>query len=100
MSYAAAVADVEIDSLTGVARVTRLWCAHDCGRMINPDQVRAQIEGNLVWCIGMMLLEELPFSGGRVQASNFSDAPIARITDIPPPVYHADGQPGAFHRSW
>ena len=84
MSYAAAVADVEIDSRTGVARVTRLWCAHDCGRMINPDQVRAQTEGNLVWCIGMMLVEELPFSGGRVQASSYADAPIARITDICP----------------
>lgn len=84
MSYAATVADVEIDTQTGAARVSRLWCAHDCGRMINPDQVRAQTEGNLVWCIGMMLVEELPFSGGRVQASSFADAPIARITDICP----------------
>jgi isoquinoline 1-oxidoreductase beta subunit len=82
MSYAAAVADVEIDAQTGVARVVRLWCAHDCGRMINPDQVRAQTEGNLVWCIGMMLVEELPFSAGRVQAGSFADAPIPRITDI------------------
>ncbi|MDQ3270836.1 MAG: molybdopterin-dependent oxidoreductase [Pseudomonadota bacterium] len=82
MSYAAAVADVEIDSRTGAARVARLWCAHDCGRMINPDQVRAQTEGNLVWCIGMMLVEELPFANGRVQASSFADAPIPRIADI------------------
>lgn len=82
MSYAAAVAEVEIDARSGAARVTRLWCAHDCGRMINPDQVRGQTEGNLVWCIGMMLVEELPFSNGRVQASSFADAPIPRIADI------------------
>lgn len=84
MSYAAAVADVDIDTQTGAARASRLWCAHDCGRMINPDQVRAQTEGNLVWCIGMMLVEELPFSDGRVQASSFADAPIPRITDLAP----------------
>lgn len=84
VSYAAAVAEVELDTQTGAVRVTRLWCAHDCGRMINPDQVRAQTEGNLVWCIGMMLVEELPFSEGRVQASSFADAPITRINEICP----------------
>jgi isoquinoline 1-oxidoreductase beta subunit len=84
MSYAAAVAQVEVDTQTGDVRVSQLWCAHDCGRMINPDQVRAQTEGNLIWCIGMVLLEELPFSDGRVQAGSFADAPIPRISDICP----------------
>ena len=81
-SYAAAVADVDIDRQTGAVYLRQLWCAHDCGRMLNPDQVRAQTEGNLVWCIGMVLIEELPFADGRVQAGNFADAPIPRIADI------------------
>lgn len=82
MSYAAAVADVEVDTTTGAVRVRELWCAHDCGRVVNPDQVRAQTEGNLVWCIGMVLLEELPFADGQVQARTFAEAPLPRISDI------------------
>ncbi len=83
MSYAAVIADVEVDS-QGAIRVRRMWCAHDCGRVINPDQVRAQCEGNLVWGIGMVLHESLRLRGGRVDARTFAESPIPRITDIPP----------------
>ena len=82
-SYAAAIAEVALDR-SGRARVTRLWCVHDCGLVINPDQVRAQREGNLVWGIGMVLLDELPVEGGRVIAETFGDAPIPRMMEVPP----------------
>jgi isoquinoline 1-oxidoreductase subunit beta len=82
-SYAAAVADVAVDPL-GNVRVTKLWCVHDCGLIINPDQVKAQCEGNLVWSIGLVLSDTLPVEGGRVTAEVFSDAPIPRISDVPP----------------
>lgn len=78
MSYAAVVADVEVHTETGQVAVRQLWCAHDCGLVINPDQVRAQCEGNLVWGLGMALIERLP-----VAATQFSDSPIPRITDVP-----------------
>ncbi len=81
-SYAAAVAEVAVDTQTGAVRVDQLWCAHDCGQVINPDQVKAQAEGNLIWCIGMVLLEALPFAGGQVQARTFAEAPMPRIGDI------------------
>lgn len=81
-SYVAVVADVEVDARTGQVRVTRLWCAHDCGRVINPDQVRAQCEGNLVWGIGMALTERLPVAGSGIAASTFADSPIPRFPDI------------------
>lgn len=84
MSYAAVVADVEIDVGAGAVRVTRLLCAHDCGRVINPDQVRAQCEGNLVWGLGMVLIEGLPVDASGVAAAGFADAPIARLADVPP----------------
>jgi isoquinoline 1-oxidoreductase beta subunit len=86
MSYAAAVAECTIDPASGAVRVTGLWCAHDCGRVIDADAVRAQTEGNLVWCIGMVLIEELRFDAGRVQAGQFGDAPIPRAADVPPLV--------------
>lgn len=83
MSYAAVVADVVVDERSQTIRVTRLVCAHDCGRVINPDQVRAQCEGNLVWGLGMALIERLPVARGQVAAASFADSPIARIADVP-----------------
>jgi isoquinoline 1-oxidoreductase subunit beta len=84
MSYAAVVADVEVDINTGKVRVTRLVCVHDCGRIINPDQVRAQCEGNLVWCIGMVLHDKLPVADAGIAARTFADAPIPLLSDVPP----------------
>ena len=84
MSYAAVVADVEVDLGARRIRVTRLVCAHDCGRVINPDQVRAQCEGNLVWGLGMALVERLPVGDSQVAAATFADSPIPRIGDVPP----------------
>lgn len=84
MSYAAVVADVEVDTRTGTVRVTRLLCAHDCGWVINPDQVRAQCEGNLVWGLGMVLLERLPVGPSGVAAATFADSPIPRMANVPP----------------
>ncbi len=85
MSYAAVVADVTV-APDGNVRVEHLWCAHDCGRVINPDQVRAQCEGNLIWGLGMALGDDLPVAGGVVEAENFGDAPIPRFDQAPPMV--------------
>ncbi len=83
VSHAAAVADVAVDD-RGRVRVTRLWCVHDCGLVINPDQVRAQCEGNLVWSLGMVLTDDLPTADGHVVALSFAEAPIPRMTEVPP----------------
>ena len=82
-SHAAAVADVAVDA-RGRVQLTRLWCVHDCGLVINPDQVRAQCEGNLVWSLGMVLTDDLATEAGHVTAQTFADAPIPRMTDVPP----------------
>lgn len=81
MSYAAAIARV-VRTAKGY-RVVRLWCAHDCGLVINPDQVRAQIEGNLVWGIGMALREELTVDGGAIAAESFFDYALPILSDVP-----------------
>jgi isoquinoline 1-oxidoreductase beta subunit len=82
MSYAAVVAEVAV-ARSGEVRVLQLWCAHDCGRVINAGQVRAQCEGNLVWGLGMVLMESLDLVDGQVTARSFADAPIARWGDVP-----------------
>ncbi|WP_137731645.1 xanthine dehydrogenase family protein molybdopterin-binding subunit [Pseudaquabacterium pictum] len=83
-SWCAVVADVVVDAASGAIRVTRLWCAHDCGRVVHPDQVRAQCEGNLVWGLGMVLTDQLPVAGGAVDATSFAQAPLPAIGDLPP----------------
>jgi len=83
MSYAAVVADVTV-SRQGEVRVERLWCAHDCGRVINPDQVRAQCEGNLVWGLGMALVDALPVADGNIAAESFVQAPLPLFDQVPP----------------
>lgn len=83
MSYAAVVADVEVDN-AGEVTITQLWCAHDCGRVVNPDQVRAQCEGNLVWGVGMVFTDRLPVADGVVDVENFGEAPVPSIRQVPP----------------
>jgi isoquinoline 1-oxidoreductase beta subunit len=77
-SFAAVVADVQVDPVSGEVRVLHMHCAHDCGRVVNPDQVRAQCEGNLVWGLGMVLVESW-----SPDARNFGESPIPRLTQLP-----------------
>ncbi len=82
MSYCAVAADVMVGG-DGAVRVTHLWCAHDCGLVINPDQVRAQIEGNLVWGIGMALKEELTIGESQTAQTSFASYALPRMGDVP-----------------
>jgi isoquinoline 1-oxidoreductase beta subunit len=81
-SYAAVVAEVKV-AADGSVTVTHLWCAQDSGLVVNPDQVRAQVEGNLLWGLGMVLTERLPIEGGRVAAYTFADYPIPTMEVMP-----------------
>jgi len=83
VSYGAVIADVARRG-DGTAYVSRLYCAHECGRVVNPDQVRAQCEGNLVWSLGMVLSDRLTLSAGGIAEADFIDAPIPTMTDVPP----------------
>lgn len=79
----AVVADIEIDHKSEKILVRRIWCAHDCGLVINPDQVAAQIEGNVVWGCNMALKEKMQFSEGMVEADNFDGFEILRHDEMP-----------------
>ncbi len=80
-SYAAVVAEVRAEQ--GRWRVSRLLCAHDCGRVLHADSVRAQCQGNLVWGLGMVFGGALPLAAGGVAARGFDDAPIPRLPEVP-----------------
>lgn len=81
VTFVAVVAQVA--RRNGRAVVEHLWCAHDCGLVINPDQVRAQIEGNLVWGIGMALSEAFVLENGIAATNNFDRYRIPRNSDAP-----------------
>jgi len=94
-SFVAVIAEIQ-RAQDGSARLTHLWSAHDCGQVINPDQVRAQCEGNLVWGLGMLNHDRLTYRDGRIQEVDFAMAPIPSIDTVPPMsigLIDSDAQP-------
>ena len=61
----------------------RVVCAIDCGMFVNPDTVKAQVEGSIVWRLTAALYGAITIDKGRVQQSNFSDYPMLRINEMP-----------------
>src|SRR5437899_453326 len=81
-SYIAQVAEVAV-SPAGDVRVTRVVCAVDCGTIVNPDTVTAQMEGGIVFGITGVLFGEITIKGGRVEQHNFNDYRMLRINETP-----------------
>ena len=82
-TYVAAVAEVEVERRSGVIRVKRVVVAHDCGQIINPDGVRAQIEGNVVQTVSRTLKEELKWNRSRVTSVDWVTYPILTFAEVP-----------------
>ncbi len=81
-SYLAEVAEVEV-SKAGEVRVHRIVCAVDCGTVINPDIVTAQIESGVNFGISGALWGEVTLKNGRVEQSNFHDYRVLRMNEAP-----------------
>jgi nicotinate dehydrogenase subunit B len=82
-TYVAAVAEVEVNRNSGAIRVTRVVVGHDCGQIINPDGVRAQIEGNVIQTVSRTLKEELKFDRSRVTSVDWKSYPILTFPEVP-----------------
>jgi isoquinoline 1-oxidoreductase subunit beta len=67
----------------GAVRVHRVVCALDCGLVINPDTVVAQMEGGIIFGLTAALKSEITLKDGRVEQSNFYDYPMLRIYESP-----------------
>jgi isoquinoline 1-oxidoreductase beta subunit len=81
-SYVAQVVEASVEK-DGTPRVHRVVCAVDCGRVVNPDGVKAQVEGAIIFGLTAALNTEITFKNGRVQQSNFDDYPMVRMTEAP-----------------
>jgi isoquinoline 1-oxidoreductase subunit beta len=81
-SYLSQIADVEV-SKDGEVMVRRVICAVDCGQMVNPDTILAQIEGGIIFGISAALWGEITLKNGRVEQHNFNDYRVLRINETP-----------------
>jgi nicotinate dehydrogenase subunit B len=75
--------EVAVERATGKVRVTRVVCAQDCGLMINPDCVQAQLEGNIIQTISRTLHEEVVFDRDRVTSLDWASYPILTFPEAP-----------------
>lgn len=101
-SICAQVAEVSVEaSGTGRAvRLHRVVCAIDCGVVVNPDTVAAQMQGSIVYGLSAALLGEITLAQGRVVQGSFTDYPVLQMAQMPVvethivPSNHAPGGVG------
>ena len=81
-SYVAQVVEASVEK-NGTVRVHRVVCAVDCGMAINPDTVKAQMEGGIIFGLTAALKSEITLKDGRVEQGNFHDYQMLRIFEAP-----------------
>ncbi len=81
-SYVAAILEAEVDA-NGEIAIRRVTAAVDCGTVVNPDSVEAQIQGGLIFGLTAALYNEITLAKGRVQQSNFNNYRMMRINEAP-----------------
>jgi isoquinoline 1-oxidoreductase beta subunit len=86
-SYVAQVAEVSVGS-DGTVRVHRVVCAIDCGPVVNPDTIEAQMQSGIVYGLTAALYGEIGIDRGRVVQSNFHDYQMLRLAEMPTVEVH------------
>jgi isoquinoline 1-oxidoreductase beta subunit len=81
-SFVAQVAEASVSN-DGKVHVHRVVCAIDCGRVVNPDTIAAQMEGGIVFGLTAALYGAITLKNGRVEQSNFHNYPMLRVSDMP-----------------
>ena len=82
-TYVAMGMEVAVERASGRINVERVVCAHDCGQIINPDGVRAQVEGNILQTLSRVLMEEVKFDRSRVLSVDWASYPILTFSQAP-----------------
>ena len=75
--------EVDVRRDTGEIVVKCIVCAHDCGLMINPGAVRAQVEGNILQTLSRTLYEETTFDRSHVTSVDWASYPLLRFPEVP-----------------
>lgn len=85
-SFFAIVVDVAVDQ--GEVAVKRVVCAVDCGMVVNPNTIEAQVQGGIIFGITAALYSQITIKDGRVEQNNFTDYRMLRIDQTPPIEVH------------
>ncbi len=97
-SFGSIVAEVaEVELVDGVPRVRQVWAAVDCGRVVNPDSVVAQIESGIIYGLTAALHGRVNFENGASVQRNFDSYPLLSLADAPAISVHliaSDAAPG------
>ena len=81
-TYVAQVAEISMRE-DGTVKVEKVWCAVDCGIAVNPDNIKAQMEGGIGFGLGAILRNEITLNDGEVEQGNFDSYLPLRIEDMP-----------------
>jgi isoquinoline 1-oxidoreductase subunit beta len=82
-SHVAEVAEISIDRKAKSLQVHRVVAAVDCGRHVNPETIRAQVEGSIIYGLTAALKGEITIADGRVEQANFNDYDMVRMNEAP-----------------
>jgi len=75
-------------NVDGKIKINQVWAVMDCGWYVNPDIIRAQVEGSIVMALGAATMHEITYSDGLTTEKNFYAYNLPRINDIPPIEVH------------
>jgi isoquinoline 1-oxidoreductase beta subunit len=92
VTHVAYVVDVTVRD--GKVRVDDVVCAIDCGLVINPNGVRQQVEGGVIWGLSSALKGAITIRNGRVEQSSFADFDVLRLNETPRIETHIVGEEG------
>lgn len=82
-SFVAACVEVELDRVQKKIRVSHVCEAFECGAVVNPSNLRAQVEGAIIMGLGAALHEEIRFSDGEILNASFGRYDVPRFDDVP-----------------
>jgi len=71
-------------NLAGKVKIDQVWAVMDCGWYVNPDIIKAQVEGSVVMALGAAAIHEITFKDGLAEQKNFYSYEMPRIKDAPP----------------
>ena len=81
-SYMGVVVDLSVNA-EGIPKIEKITSAVDCGIIINPDSVLAQVEGGIIWGISAALYEAITLQDGSIVQNSYKDYPVLRMRDTP-----------------
>jgi isoquinoline 1-oxidoreductase len=82
-SYVATCAEIAIDRPTGKVQIVRVVTAFECGKVLNPDHLKNQVEGAVVMGLGGALFEAIKFEEGQIMNAGFAQYRVPRFSDVP-----------------